>query len=827
MPSPAPPDPLAGYHARRDFTRTAEPAGAAVRASPHAPLAYFVQRHAARRLHYDLRLELDGVLKSWAVPKGPSLDPAARRLAVQVEDHPLDYGSFEGRIAPGQYGAGTVELWDRGTWIPEEDPHLGLARGHLHFILQGRRLAGAWLLVRSGADPRHWLLRKRADSAALAGHRAADQPSHPPAGLPVRIAPQLASPASSPPVGAGWAYEIKLDGYRLLARCAEDQVSLYTRNGHDWTARLPALASALSQLRLAGAWIDGEIAVTDAAGRTSFALLQTQLERMPATVRYHVFDVLFWQGSDVRDQPLTERWRRLDALFSRVPAVSPIVRSVPLAGDGTIALEEACRLGLEGLIGKRLAAPYRAGRNDAWLKLKCAHRQEFVIGGYSTGQGARQGLGALLLGARDAAGRLVCRGRVGSGFAATDLRQLRARLAALASPACPFASAPPAARGTVLHWVRPELVAEVRFAGTTEDGLLRHPVFLGVRADKAAAEVTAATETPARPPSRPDEPNRPNRPNQPNHPGAPGTPVGAGASTATRGGTRVAGVTLTHAQRVMASDPATSKLALARYYEAIAPVLLPLVAGRPLTLLRCPSGQAAPCFVQKHLADPLPAGLRRIAPDALALGTARGLIELVQRGVVELHTWGARLPRLDAPDLFVLDLDPDPALPWARVAEAAQLARVLVEELGFRPRLKTTGGKGLHLVVPLRRGRDWPAVKQFTQALARQLERVIPERFTASLAKSRRTGKIFVDYLRNAAGATAVAPYSVRARPGAPVATPLAWEELDPAADLRGDRFNVRNLPRRVRLEQPAPWGDWRADSRAITVEMTRRLGLS
>ena len=857
-------DALAAYRARRDFGRTGEPAAPAAAtahasASPPHPLQFFVQRHAARRLHYDFRLELDGVLKSWAIPKGPSLDPVARRLAVQVEDHPLAYGSFSGRIPAGQYGAGEVGLWDRGTWTPRGDAHAGLATGHLHFTLTGHRLAGEWVLVHAGKDPSQWLLRKLADEHVLRGHQAeedaaplnlrdtdasADAASAAMAALPERVEAQLARAVDAPPGGnhapgaaPRWAYEIKLDGYRMLARCQDSDMRLQSRNGNDWSARLAPLVRQLAALQLHGAWLDGEIAVTLPDGRTRFSALQHCLTHDVAAIRYHLFDVLWWQGRDVRDLPLAARWRLLDQCMLRVPPGSALVRSIPVAFDGALALAAACRLGLEGLIGKRQDAPYRAGRGRAngpadWVKLKCRLRQEFVIGGYSAGKGARTGFGALLLGAWSDARTLQYRGRVGSGFDERQLRDLRRRLDVLASPTCPFPTRPPAEKDEQLHWVRPLLVAEVEFTGWTGAGVLRHPVFAGLREDKDAREVCdimeAAVNTASDSTDSTDSPdssdsadsksgNLPGRSSD--HEPGQGT-VSASATGA------VAGIPITHATRVILADPATTKLDLARYYEAVAPVLLPWLQRRPLTLLRCPAGNAGACFVQKHMADPLPAGIRRTDDEDLYITGIGGLIGLIQNGVVELHNWGARLPHADKPDLFILDLDPDPVLPWTRLVEDANLARTLLEELGFAPRLKTTGGKGLHLVVPIRRTRDWPAVKAFTRGLALHLERVIPQRFTAALSKTRRHERVFVDYLRNARGATAVAPWSVRAQPGAPVATPITWDELDPKTDLRAAWFNIRNVPRRIALEQPDPWGDLSAAARAITRAMEARIGV-
>jgi len=832
-----PTDPLRNYRNKRDFGKTREPSGHGMQDRKQKEgLRYVIQRHQARRLHYDLRLELDGVLKSWAVPKGPSLDPDIKRLAMQVEDHPLEYGDFEGHIPAGEYGAGEVKIWDRGRWLAAQDPHAGLAKGHLPFRLEGGKLRGAWILVRGGKDPKQWLLRKIADEHALRGHDAEQVPcAVSAAALPALLSPQLAKLAEQPPDAPGWAYEIKFDGYRMLARCAVGAVRLLSRNGNDWTARLKLLAREIAALQLNGTWLDGEIAVVAKDGTTHFQALQQSMDRGGPEVRYFVFDVLFWQGEDVRPRPLVERWRLLDLLMQRVPPGSMVHRSEALSGAGKIALEEACRVGLEGLIGKRLDAPYTPGRSSSWIKLKCRLRQEFVIGGYSERAGTRAGFGALLLGlfafepsaGTEAVAQLEYVGRVGSGFDDKTLKSLHGQLKGMATGTCPFQNVPPADGRSALHWVRPELVAEVAFAGWTEEGLLRQASFEGLREDKPARAVmrdrvltnaaTSNVEAGREATTRPAQDDA------------------KVSTTATANGT-VAGIAITHPQRIVLHAPSTSKHDLARYYEHIGPRMMEHLQGRPVTLLRCPEGSGGQCFFQKHMTGKLATGLSRVRPIGDVAGAESeaeqwikvdhpvGLVALVQLGMIELHPWGARLPRLDRPDRIILDLDPDPAIDWPQIIEGARLTRTLVNELGFTAYLKTTGGTGLHVVLPIRRTRSWEEVKGFSKALAGHLARVIPQRFTARVSKASRKNKIYVDYLRNAEGATAVAPYSVRARAGAPVSTPIGWDELDEHADLRGAWFNIRNVPRRVEIERSAPWAEFPKHAKSITQSMLRVL---
>lgn len=828
-------DKLATYRRRRNFSATPEPAGND--AADSGIGAFTVQRHDARRLHYDFRLELDGVLRSWAVPKGPSLDPAERRLAVEVEDHPLEYGEFEGRIPEGHYGAGQVELWDRGTWSSiDADPVAALKKGRLKFRLHGFKLHGAWTLVRMAKREeekdakQNWLLIKEDDGDARSGEdaeiterakgsvksRVERMSRHDP--LPDFIEPQLATLVSHPPLGNGWIYEIKYDGYRLLARLDRGSARLYTRNRNDWTSRLPTLARQLAQLGLDGSWLDGEIVVLAPDGTPDFQALQNAFDRGAETgVQFCIFDAPWLQGEDLTPLPLVERKLRLAEALAKAGSgdgnLLTFSQHFPVeVGGAQAALEQACGLGLEGLIGKRADAPYTGRRSGDWIKLKCRQRQEFVIGGYSDPAGSRQEFGALLLGLHDDQGKLRYAGRVGTGFDETQLKALGKRLRAMVDDRSPFVE-PPQEKDT--HWVRPELVAEVAYAGWTREKQLRQASFLGLRSDKFASSVRREVAR---------------EPEEATATSSTELPTGQVAR-------EVAGVKLTHPERLIwpesGTDGGITKTDLARYVERVGPWLLPHLAQRPLSLLRCPDGSNAECFFQKHLGRTRPVGVQTFLWEASSTGkrdyvyvdSVEAVVGLVQRGIVEFHTWGASLPHPDRPDRLTIDLDPAPDVPWSRVVEGAQLARTLLEELGLVPFLKTTGGKGLHLVVPLVPQLSWPEAKAFAKAIATHLAQVLPDRFTANMAKSKRVGRIFVDYLRNDEGATAVAAYSPRARPGAPVSLPLAWEELSPG--LNPADWTLRTVPARLASLAMDPWQGYGESAKFVTDGMRKALGIA
>jgi bifunctional non-homologous end joining protein LigD len=820
---------LSVYRRKRRFRRTPEPRGASPRrrasARPRAKgLAYFIQKHAATRLHYDFRLELRGVLLSWAVPKGPCLDPRQRRLAVHVEDHPLEYGTFEGEIPKGQYGGGTVQLWDRGEWIPQGDAEDGYRRGRLKFRLNGVKLRGGWTLVRmggrAGEDAKNWLLIKENDAEAVtlesgdvtelqpesvAGKKASPRASAAAskataAKFPLDTEPQLATLAARVPAGADWAHEIKFDGYRILASVSGGKATLRSRRGNDWTERFAPAAAALSGLACRQAQLDGELVALDEKGRSDFQELQSALRTGdPGRLVYFAFDLLFLDGYDLRASPLLERKAALKKLLQASDKRggkefrARVRYADHVDGDGEGLFRNACELSLEGVVSKRKDAPYRAGRSDAWTKVKCLQEQEFVIGGFTDPGGSRQAFGALVLGVNEN-GRLRYAGRVGTGFTQASLHELHEKLLPLETKSGAFDRPPTGADARGVHWVRPELVAEITFSEWTRDGILRQPSFKGLREDKTAAEVVRE------------------RPSPVPHSGRLEPDAGDG---------RLAGIKLSHPDRVLYPGEGVTKQDLAAYYVEVADRILPHVARRPLALLRCPNGVGKACFYQKHGRASFSDRVRWIAildrggksEEYLYIEDAAGLVSLVQAGVLEIHPWSARVDDLERPDSMTFDLDPDPGTPWPRVLAAAREIRERFGALKRETFVKTTGGKGLHVVVPLKPAAGWADVKAFAKAFAELMAADSPERYTAKLAKAARGGRIFVDYLRNERGQTAVAAYSTRARAGAPVSTPLDWKELKPS--LKSDRFNVRNLPARL-ARGGEPWKDFDAARRPL-----------
>ncbi|MCW5893113.1 MAG: DNA ligase D [bacterium] len=808
--------PLDEYRRKRDFKKTPEPGGGTVAS---AGGFYCIQHHHARREHYDFRLELDGVLKSWAVPKGPSLDPHEKRLAVHVEDHPLEYGSFEGAIPAGEYGAGDVLLWDVGRWEPIGDAHAGYRAGKLKFTLRGEKLRGGWMLARmggrAGEGGKNWLLLKERDAEAKPatdGDVLRERPESvhglhrgP---LPERVALQLATPAAAAPEGDGWLHEIKYDGYRALCRIAGGTARLFTRSGQDWTARFHGVGDAAAALPVDGAFLDGEIVVLGEDGRSRFEALQEALAgNEPAPLTYVVFDLLFEDGVDLREQPLERRKARLAALLRRATDAGVLRYGDHVVGRGPAFLREACAHGLEGIVAKRRDAPWRAGRTTDWLKVRCGQRQEVVVGGFTDPGGARGGLGALLVGVHDGGGRLVYAGRVGTGFSMAGLDRLRAQLGAIeraTSPFAPFDDVPPAT-----YWVEPTLVAEVGFTNWTRDGRLRHPVFVGLREDKPASEVVREAASAAAPAAPPPRGRRPDEP------------------------TTVAGVRLTHPDRALWPEVGVTKLELAHYYVAVADWILPHVAGRPLSLVRGPRGWNGTTFFQKHRADGLPDAIRTVdvageedaGPVAhVMIEDTAGLVGLVQVDTLELHVWGARADRVERPDRVVFDLDPDEALPWAAVVAAARAVRLRLETLGLDSVVKTTGGKGLHVVVPLERRHGWGLVKAFARAVAVDVAKRLPDHFTANAAKADRRGRVYLDWLRNTRGATAVAAFSARARAGAPVSMPLGWDELDAVVPAS---LTVRTVPPRLAALAADPWASVATSRQRLGATVRRVLHLS
>jgi len=818
---------LRAYRDKRDFAASPEPAGRSARAGRGGG-RFVVQKHDATRLHYDFRLELDGVLKSWAVPKGPSFDPAQKRLAVEVEDHPVEYRNFEGVIPDGHYGAGPVVVWDRGRWRPDADPRAGLKQGHLKFHLEGEKLGGGWALIRMRGprmdDGRNWLLVKERDEFARKGRAAevvARRPESVASGrtieeLPARKRaartrrapppargskpalrnwlPELATLTTTAPEGDGWLHEIKFDGYRIVCRVADGRATLFSRSGLDWTRKFPAIASAAAALPVRSALLDGEVVVLTPNGVSSFQALQNALhDPSQGEMTYFVFDLIEHDGKDLRAWPLEKRKAELARLVGKVAAGS-IRYSDRVRGKGEAFFAEACRRGLAGIVSKPFDAPARSGRAGAWRKIKCGKRQEVVIGGFTEGNGARKELGALLVGVRE--GRtLRYAGRVGTGFADALLRDLRARLGRLEIRSSPFATPPRRLART--HCVRPALVCEVDFTEWTADGLMRHPSFVGLREDKPAKQVVR--ERAVRPPG---------------------------------GATRVEGIALTHPDKVLYPDRKLTKLDLARYFATVADRMVPQIAGRPLMLLRCPGGAGKPCFFQKHpqgTIDPSLASVdieEKSGPHTyVTVSDARGLVALLQGGALELHVWGARADRIEQPDRMVFDIDPDPRTPWPEVPRTALRLRDALAAFDLASFVKTSGGKGFHVVVPLTRGAacTWETMGHFALDIAARLVRESPDLYTTHLVKERRKGRIFLDTLRNRRAHTWVAPYSPRARAGAPVSFPVSWSEVVPA--LHADRFTVEALARG--LPRTDPWKDLAGTRQTITAAMRKAVGRS
>lgn len=789
---------LSTYRDKRDFALTREPRGRSRRRASER--SFVVQKHAARRLHYDFRLELDGVLLSWAVPKGPSTDPSVKRLAVQTEDHPVEYGTFEGTIPKGEYGGGTVLLWDRGTWDPDGDAREQYDKGRLSFTLHGERMKGKWHLVRTKAGKsgeRSWLLFKSkdeeadedSDDALVQRHRRSVQSGRsveeisenaPPqraarraerSRAPKTVELELATLVEEAPSGAEYLHEVKFDGYRALGRISSGRVTLTTRNGKDLGPRAASIVQALEDSKIEDAVVDGEIVALREDGVSDFQKLQNTLGTATDELFYYVFDLLYVDGLDLRDQPLEARKERLKELLSRLGKKSQIRYSEHVIDRGPEFFAQACKQGLEGIVSKRCDAPYRGGRSRAWLKVKCKNRQEFAIVGYTEPGGSRSHLGAVLVGVWEGQ-TLRYAGKVGTGFSEKSLEELSQKLEPLTRESSSLGDPPRGAEARGVTWVEPKLVAEVEFSEFTADGRLRHPRFKGLREDKAAR--AAKRERPA---PLPD----------PHH-----------------------DLTLTNPDKILYPEQGITKQELAEHYLAVAVRMLPHVAGRPLMLLRCPEGRQKSCFFYKHPGQGLPKAIGRVEVEEKD-GTAEyariddvdGLIGLVQLGALEIHTWGSHANHYDKSDLLVLDLDPDPDVDWPRVVRAAELLHGLFDELELESFVKTTGGKGLHVCVPLEARNTREEVKDFARSVADALVRFAPDEYVATMSKAKRHGKIFVDYLRNSPGATFVAPYSTRAREGAPIATPLAWSELakvDPA------RFTLRTFSERLSLKDP--WRD-------------------
>jgi bifunctional non-homologous end joining protein LigD len=886
-------DQLKRYREMRDFKVTAEPRGnkgAIKAASQGSALPFVVQKHAATRLHYDFRLAWNGVLKSWAVAKGPSDLPADKRLAVQVEDHPIEYGNFEGTIPKGQYGGGSVMLWDFGEWEPVKDyadVDRGLAEGHLKFNLNGQKLKGRWALVRmhthdARPDKPNWLLIKDRDEFA----RTEDQPSiterlpdsaisnrtieqigkdsdrvwhsnRPPdqqpeaskpatprkkakskpsftaslksaphENFPAFISPQLAKASTAPPSGDGWIHELKLDGYRIQiqVRPAGDsrkkRVSLLTRKGLDWTHRMPTLARAAEQLPCESAVLDGETVVLDEKGATSFADLQAAFqEGAKVSLTYFAFDLLHLDGHNLRDLPLLERKELLATLLAGLDDDALIRFSEHFAADGKKVFNEACNLGAEGIVSKLASAPYSSTRGNSWIKSKCFQEQEFVIGGFTDPSNGSTGIGALIIGYFEN-GKLHYAGRSGTGFTQKTQQTLHQQLNNLAQSKSSFTDMPKGvSRG--VHWVKPELVAQISFSNWTRDNLVRQAAFKGLREDKPAREVVREKAEPLQLSEAPKVKSKSKSKSE-------SAPTSEHKTSVSAKSAQKTDLPITHPDKILDPESGMTKLMLANYLIAVADHMLPHVSDRPLSILRCPDGAAKPCFFQKHIGMGLPTGIGSVPvpnkKDAsteqyITLNTAEGLVGLAQMGVLEIHPWGSKNESLEKPDRIIFDLDPDESIDWKVLGATAKEFRTRLEDLGLQSFLKTTGGKGLHLVIPIRPENEWPAIKEFAHNLVLGIERKNPGLYVTKMTKAIRKNRIYLDYLRNDRGSTAIAPFSTRARSGAPVALPLDWKELN--AKSR-PTFHVTDFGSWKKRLNTDPWAEMPRIKQRLTAKTLR-----
>lgn len=811
-------DALKTYKAKRNFSVTPEPEEGGQPGKDR--LAFVIQKHWATRLHYDFRLELDGTMKSWAVPKGPSYDTRDKRMAVHVEDHPISYNDFEGTIPAKQYGAGKVIIWDRGTWEPLEDPRKGYRAGKLVFLLHGHKMHGRWALVRmrgKGEDKEPWLLIKEKDhyvrpaeefsvvdempdSVKQLGPAAtAPAPVAAPAAaqLPESIEPELATLVDSPPSSPeDWLFEVKYDGYRLLARKEGGDIRLLTRNGNDWTHKLEPLQAALAGAGLPDGWYDGEIVVHNAQERPDFGLLQQAFDgKRTKDIVFFVFDAPYLGGEDLRELPLEQRRVRLEAALEHIDGETVRLSTVLQAPPEQV-LSAACEMGLEGVIGKRRDSTYTGRRSRDWIKLKCAQRQEFVIGGYTDPQGSRTGIGSLLLGVYGADGALHYAGNVGTGFDDKTLRDLALKLKRLSSETNPFAAGKAIARKA--HWVKPHLVAEISFGEWTHGGSVRHAVFQGLRKDKRAGEIRREEAAPLE-----ENPVQSKLP---------------------------ASLKVTNPDRLVDQASGLKKIDIVRYYALVAELMLEHTRGRPVALLRAPDGVGAELFFQKHADVSKLKGLkefpRELDPDhppMLEVGTAEALLSAAQFNVIEFHTQNALGRTYEKPNRILFDLDPGSGVAWAQVQEAAQLVHGFLDELGLPCFLKTSGGKGLHLVVPIKPYYDWDTVKAFSKQVVEHMASTLPDRFAFKSGPRNRVGKIFVDYLRNGRGATTVSAWSARARPGMGISVPVGWDEL---ASLRGgDHWTVASAHTRLDIGN-TPWDGYAKAAVGLAPAM-KALGLT
>lgn len=821
---------LTQYHQKRNFSKTTEPKGKRKKKDDESRL-FIIQKHAASHLHYDFRLALGGTLKSWAIPKGPSFDPTIKRLAMHVEDHPLEYGSFEGIIPKGQYGGGTVMLWDKGSWESLDDnPYQAYQKGHLRFLLKAKKLKGRWDLIRF-KDDKHWFLIKFKDEFTKdlneydittdkpnsvisnynleeiaenyqkvwtsAGERLVRKRIKKettrkkpiillPKGLnkshfPEFIAPQLATLVDKPPEGDQWLHEIKFDGYRMLAYKQKSNVILKSRNNKDWSEAFLSISESVKKLPFQNIILDGEVVVLDEEGHSDFQLLQNSLDGLcQKPFVYFIFDLLYFDKYDLRTLTLLERKSILANILSyKIPA---LYYSDHIIRAGKELYQYSCQHALEGIISKKSDAPYHSKRSKSWLKIKCTKRQEFVIGGYTNPQGARNYFGSLFLGVYDGQGNLKYTGNVGTGFDDKLLKEIKRRLDKHASNTNPFLTKPPGY--STANWVKPKLVCEVEFSEWTKDGHLRHPSFKGMRLDKKANDVIRESETKTSTFKKPHSTHK-----------------------------HRSEFSISNPNKILYPEDNITKKDLLNYYETVAEWMLPYIKLRPLTLIRCPSDYKD-CFYQRHYNQSTHKNLLPVAEKSnedheqyIYLNNVNGLFSLVQMGVLEVHPWGSQITHPEEPDILTFDLDPGPDVLWSQVVEAAKEIRYYLSEYQLTSFVKSTGGKGLHIVIPILPEYDWENVKEFSHVFVNFLEKNAPDRYISKMTKSKRQGKIFVDYLRNQRTATAIAPFSTRARIHAPVSTPLFWEEL--SDKMEENYFTINTLPKRLNQLKKDPWEEF------------------
>jgi bifunctional non-homologous end joining protein LigD len=847
---------LSEYKRKRDFSKTAEPAGKVGRKKGKA-LRFVVQKHDATRLHYDFRLELDGVLMSWAVTKGPSTNPADKRLAVHVEDHPLDYGGFEGTIPKGEYGGGTVMLWDEGTWEPLGDPHEAMAKGDIKFTLKGKRMKGEWVLVhmkgrdtqrRGGAARENWLLIKHRDKYAteddgltekfttsvetgrdlegiakgLKSRKKAAKEA--PAkrvwtksgevALPEFRPPQLATLVSDIPEGDKWLFETKYDGYRAVAAIAGPEVRIYTRNGNDWTEKFHSLVAPLSKLTRGSALIDGEIAAIK-DGRTDFSSMQDAFSANTPLV-YYLFDLLELDGEVTENLPLLERKELLRKLIGRQGKNGPLFYSDHVIGHGQDVFKAMCDAHQEGVIAKLIDSPYRHERSKTWLKIKCLQRQEFVIGGWRPSD-KKKGFASLLLGTWED-GKLIYRGRVGTGYNAASAERIQSELDRRARTTTPFENAPRDISRRAI-WVEPELVGEIEYTEVTPEGYLRHPSFIALRDDKPAKAVKF--EKPSAAPAAAKPATKAKR----------AAKLKGMELTDEMGieAAKLLGVKLSSPDRVVYPDDGVTKAKLVAYYAAVSERMLRYVAERPLSLVRAPGGIKGETFFQKHDKGSFPDAVKKIpiqekledeTKDHMYVTNAAGLAALVQMNTLEFHIWGARISNVEKAERIIFDIDPDEGLDFADVRAGAFYIRDTLGEWGLESFPMVTGGKGIHVIAPLKAITEWPLIKDFCHAFADRLEAKQPERFTSNIRKVKRKGRMFVDYLRNERGSTAIGPFSTRARKGCPVAVPVSWDEVETL-----DRANLFTLETAAqRAQEKDPWPNYFKLTQSITKGMVEAV---